>query len=181
MKHISIIASLFLLTTASCGESNSDGKKDGAAPTSNKTSVDANDNGTADDPVTQDFPTPTSTDSASKNGKKPGNTGSGNNQPTSDNSKTGASNCNAIFEDGYWKTWPKEGTKPTLPPTGPAPEGQCKATTSSDTTGGSTNGKSAGSQRVLMKTADGCYVPNGGGPVGPLLGACTGKTWRVPY
>lgn len=93
----------------------------------------------------------------------------------------GDQHCQATFEDGYWKVWAGGEAKPSLPASGPAPAGTCTDETPSDLMGGSVNGKPAGSQRVLLKTAEGCYVPNGGGPVGPLLGACTGVTWRVPY
>lgn len=186
MQNFFILLLFFAPLALGCG-SNGNARNPGKAPVSgNGSGTDA----TSDDAVTQDFPTPggntstpTTTDGGKKDKKDPKGGGGpgGGGAPAGGGSGGGAQNCNAVFEDGYWKTWPKDQSKPALPPSGPAPANSCKETTSSDTTGGSTNGQSAGNQRVLLKTADGCYVPNGGGPVGPLLGACTGLTWRVPY
>lgn len=193
MQNLFVLILFFAMLHFGCGESSSAEKRAPILPsTSNNGSADS----TADDAVTQDFPTPGggAANTAPTSGKKSKkdstgtSTGGGTTPDTGTTTGTGTSggggraqNCNAIFEDGYWKTWAKGQNKPDLPPSGPAPVDACKATTSNDTIGGSTNGQSAGSQRVLLKTADGCYVPNGGGPVGPLLGACTGRTWRVPY
>lgn len=185
MKNFFFIILFFGSLVLGCGQLNDSRQTSPELPASGDNPGSAD--GTVDDAITQDFPTPgggeANTPGSTKGKKEKDPAGSGG-KPAGGGGGAGgggAQNCNAVFEDGYWKTWAKGQSKPDLPASGPAPANACKETTSSDTTGGSTNGQSAGNQRVLLKTADGCYVPNGGGPVGPLLGACTGLTWKVPY